>query len=370
MRLVVAGIAVLFAAVGSAAVTCAQEAQPGQASTLTVRSSLVLLPAVVKTKKGAPVFALTADDFAVLDDGVPQKVSLVEDTDSQPVAIAFVIQTGGSGAEHVEDYVELQTLLDNLVGGVPHMIAVDQFDAHASEVLALTPHNGLVADALANLQPGDKGAAIYDAMALALNQLRSAPPNYRRAIVLVSETVDRGSKTSLAEIAQVVGDTNTAIYAISFGSMRADTHGELAKLTQDEPNPPGGCMADPDPELQTEIDKKRRLSKGAQALECASELIPPLRIATIAFHALLDGLKKNTPRAMVRATGGERFDFHDANGFQKALLTMANDLPNRYVLAYRPTSPHPGLHALNAWVKDRPGVRTTARTSYFVDEPK
>ena len=358
----------LFAlALLTAAAARAQEADTPQASTLTVKSSLVFVPAVVKTKKGAPVFTLQADDFIALDDGVPQKLHLEEGTDAQPIAVVFVVQTGGAGADHVEDYTELQTLLDNFVGAVPHSVAVDTFDSRPVEIQSFTRSNGVVADALANVQPGDKGAAIYDGLAYAVQQLRSAPASYRRAIVLVSETIDRGSKTSLADAARLIGDTNTAVYAISFGSMRADTHDEAAKLTQDEPNPPGGCMARPDPETQTEAEKKRLPSRTAQAYECASEVLPPLRIATIAYKLLLDGLRKNAPRAVARATGGEHMDFHDASGFQHALEALANDLPNRYILSFRPQNPHPGLHALQCWAKDRPGVRTTARTSYFVD---
>ena len=46
------------------------EAQAPQTSTISVRSNLVLVPAMVRTKSGAVVYTLTANDFILTDDGV------------------------------------------------------------------------------------------------------------------------------------------------------------------------------------------------------------------------------------------------------------------------------------------------------------
>ncbi len=72
-------------------------AQQGDTSqpTLSVRSTLVEVPALVKTKAGEVVFELTADDFVLTDDGVPQHLTLDPDTDWQPLALAICVETGG-----------------------------------------------------------------------------------------------------------------------------------------------------------------------------------------------------------------------------------------------------------------------------------
>jgi hypothetical protein len=57
--------------------------------TLTVRSTLVEVPALVKGKGGEIVFALTPGDFVLTDDGIPQHLTLEEDTDSRPLALAI-----------------------------------------------------------------------------------------------------------------------------------------------------------------------------------------------------------------------------------------------------------------------------------------
>ena len=100
------------------------EAQAPQTSTISVRSNLVLVPALVKTKSGELVFALTADDFILTDNGVPQPLRLEPDTDQQPVALAIIVQTGGHGASHLGDYRDLDAVLDAVVGNVEHRIAV------------------------------------------------------------------------------------------------------------------------------------------------------------------------------------------------------------------------------------------------------
>jgi hypothetical protein len=61
----------LFLVLGLAAVGVSlQQSDKGQ-PTLTVRSTLVEVPVLLKTKGGEVVFGLMAEDFLVTDNGVP-----------------------------------------------------------------------------------------------------------------------------------------------------------------------------------------------------------------------------------------------------------------------------------------------------------
>src|SRR5260370_13574495 len=80
-----------------------------QVTTLRARTTLVLVPALV-TKNGEPVFTLQAKDFVVTDDGIPQQVTLEEDTGGEPLALVVVVETGGSGAREGGKYPELGTM--------------------------------------------------------------------------------------------------------------------------------------------------------------------------------------------------------------------------------------------------------------------
>jgi hypothetical protein len=116
----------------------AQQGDNGQ-PTLTVRSTLVEVPILVKTKGGNRVFELMADDFLLTDNGVPQHLTLDQDADSQPLALAIVVETGGAGARHLIDYRQLDSILDVLIGDVEHRIAIIGFDSVPHLLMPFTP---------------------------------------------------------------------------------------------------------------------------------------------------------------------------------------------------------------------------------------
>ncbi len=137
MRIVVTTRAVTAALLGALALRAAMlsaQTNPNppaspDTTTLSVRSNLVLVPALVKTKSGEIVFELTANDFVLTDNGVPQPLRMEEDNDAQPIAVVVVMQTGGQGAAHLNDYAGLASVLDSVIGNVPYLIAVVGFDS-------------------------------------------------------------------------------------------------------------------------------------------------------------------------------------------------------------------------------------------------
>ena len=361
---------VLLSGVAASAQTSVPPSSPGsQVTALSVRSNLVLVPALVKTKGGELVFALTADDFILTDNGVPQPLRLEPDTDAQPVALAIIVQTGGRGASHLGDYHDLDAVLDAVVGDVPHRVAVITFDSKPRLERDFTTDTDEAIRTISNLQEGGPGAAILDALNFGINLLRQQPQDYRRAVVLFSETIDDGSQTSFEDAIRTVDDTNTAIYSFGFSSTKMAVKHEGSKLPrpggspyEDEPYAKGGCMShDPD------ADPDAHGNRSVQALDCASDLIPPLRLGRMAYLAAKDGLQRNVPESVAQLTGGEYFPFKDAKTLSRHLITISNDAPNYYVLSFHPQSPLPGLHALNLRLKDRPELQLSARNSYWVD---
>src|SRR6185437_1982393 len=211
------------------------EKTPASPPSLSVRSNLVLVPVLVKTKAGETVFSLTADDFIVTDNGLPQTLRLETDMDLQPLALVVIVETGGQGAVHLGDYKDLGAELDAVIGDVPHQVAVIGFDSRHRLVQDFTQDTDKAAAKIASLPNGDQGAAVLDALAFGIQLLRNQPPAYRRAVVLFSETRDRGSETSLEAAIRAVNDTNTAIYTFAFSSTRQAVKHEASKLPR-----PGG----------------------------------------------------------------------------------------------------------------------------------
>jgi VWFA-related protein len=342
---------------------------PQSGNRIRTSSTLVLVPALVKTKSGETVFSLTADDFVLTDNGVPQTLQLVIDTDSQPLALVVIVETGGQGTQHLRDYDNLGAVLDAVIGDVRHLVAVVNFDSKPRIAQDFTDDTDAAAKTIANLNEGDQGAAILDALNFGIDLLRDVPPRYRHAVLLVTETADRGSETSLDEAVRLVSDTNTAIYSFGFSTMKEAVKHEASKVPLpggtpygNEPYGAGGCMS-LDPSADPDAHGNRRV----QAPDCASDLLPPLRLVRMAFIVAKDGLKRNVPESVAQLTGGEYFAFTNAATLKRSLLTISNDVPNCYVLSFRPESPSPGLHTLALKLKSRPELQLKARNAYWMD---
>lgn len=337
----------------------------GQDTLLSTRSTLIVVPALVRNKAGELVFTLTAKDFVLTDDGIEQKLTLEEDTGGEPLALIVVVQTGGTGSRELDKYHTLGTMIDSLAGNIKHRVAVVEFDSEPRLLQRFTSDPNAVQDTVDSLTPGDGGAAILDGLAFALNILHKQPPEYRRAILLLSETVDHGSHTKLADALNTISDTNTAIYSIGFSSGKSEaSHYAATQLPPQlgglgRPNPPHGCMSkDPD----SDPDDSRNTA--VQAYDCLAQLAPPLALAKMAAIAATEGLRTNIPESVTTLTGGEFFKLSDRRSLERSLTTISNHMPNRYILTFQPQSPHPGLHSIALRLRNYQGLTVTARSSY------
>ncbi len=318
-----------------------------QTSIFTTETSVVMVPALVRTRNGAMVYTLKADDFVLTDDGIPQKLTLDQDTGGEPLALVVVIETGGAGAREFDQLGPLVPMFASLIGEVPHKIAVVAFDSQPALVQGFSPRIEDAVDAIARLKPrctrqesgkgcnadstldlsqGDNGAAILDSLGLAVDLLRNQPPGYRRAILLVSETLDRGSHLKLQSAVRAISDTNTTVYSLGFSSAKSEAvHYAYHELptrpgqlfgSNMYPNPPHGCMGkDPEP------DPDATHSKAIQAYDCLAQLAPPLAFARMATIAAVDSLGHNVPETVARLTGGEYFRLTNAKSLERSLAT-------------------------------------------------
>jgi VWFA-related protein len=342
--------------------TCFGQANSTGQTVLTAKSTLVLVPVFVKDGAGEPVFNLKAQDFVLTDNGVRQSPMLELETDSEPLALVIVVEMGGAGALHLADFQGLASILDALIGGVEHRVAVVGFDTTPHLVVPFTSKTDDAADALATLSSGDQGASILDAIVFAIEQLRAQPPNYRRTILLLSETIDQGSQTSLSDALHLISDTNTTIYSFGFSSTRSAVSHEASKVSSGQSGPARGCFsrAGADPEYEGHYNK--------QVLDCISQLAPPLRLATMAFLTARNTLRTNTAQSLAELTGGKFMPFHDAKDLKARLIALSNDIANYYVLSFRPSNPTSGLHALHVSAPRRSRLTAEFRREYWIDE--
>jgi len=355
-------------------VALAQTSPPPASPTPVVRTrtNLVLVPALVRSKTGELVFSLTAKDFSITDDGIEQKVELEEDTDSEPLALVVAVETGGGGARQLDKYRRLATMIEAVLGDVPRRIAVVGFDSEPKLLQDFTSDLDAAGRTIHGLSPGNGGGAILDGLGFSVDLLRKQPPEYRRAILLLSETIDRGSRMKLDEALRAISDTNTAIYSLAFSSTKSDV-GHYASeelptawnghgLSNPNPQHPGGCMAK-DPNADPNASQNRL----SQTYDCLGQLAPPLAALKMAVIAARDGMRRNAPETVAHLTGGEYFPFSSTRDLENSLFTISNHVPNRYVLSFQPQSPHPGMHVIELRLKEHRNLIVTARRNYWAD---
>jgi VWFA-related protein len=341
---------------------------------------------MVRSRSGNLVFTLTADDFVLTDNGIPQRITLEQDNSGAPLALVVVIEVGGAGAREFEKYDPLHHMLETVIGDVPRQIAVVAFDSQPALVQPFSPSIEAAARALTDLTPAcsrqhhaenceapgsfhglsnaDNGGAILDGLGFAIDLLRDQTVQYRSAILLISETLDRGSHIKLEDAVRELSETNTAIYSIGFSTGKSEAaHYAYRELPGSHryPNPPHGCMSrDPAP------DPDATQNKAVQAYDCLTQLAPPLALAKMLAMVTVDGLRHNVPETVARLTGGEYFKLTDARSLERSLSTVANHLPNRYVLSFQPQMPKAGFHAISVRAPKYGNVEVTARTGYWV----
>jgi VWFA-related protein len=402
MRLRITFSVTMALAMIGAAIPAQRPTPPESGSIFTSRTTDVLVPTLVRDAVGKVVYTLQANDFLLTDDGIPQKLTLQQDTGGEPLALVIVIEVGGAGARQFQKYPRLvpplAPMLPSIIGNVYHRVAVVTFDSRPKLVQSFTSNLDEAQATLLDLSAGcsrqnhypncigpnprhdkpmgDNGAAILDSLEFAVNILQAEPAVYRRAILLVSETADRGSEMTIEQAVRAITHSNTTIYAIGFSTARSEaahyanhqlptSRGGWQWRENPRPNPPHGCMGkDPNPEPDDPT------SKWSQFYDCAAQLVPPLTFAKMATIATANSLLNNVPATVARLTGGEYFKLGSERNLEQDLMAIGNHLPNRYILSFHPQAPHPGLHVLSLKLPDYERLEVTARTSYWAEPPE
>jgi VWFA-related protein len=345
---------------------------PGSPPLLHSNANVVLVPTLVKTSRGEPVFGLNVNDFILTEDGIGQKISLEENLDSQPLALVIVVQTGGAGRRRLVTYRELGSLLDSLVGAVPHRVVVVGFDSEPHILAEFTPDLNNIAEVMTNLQPGDGGAAIVDSLHFAVGLLREQPTSYRRAILSISETLDHGSQGRFEDALRGIAATDATIYSLGFSTTKADmTHNADEFQSHYTPAPTHGCLAK-DQSNGSEnhpvpVPDGKGNNRAMQTFDCVTLLAPPLFVGKMMVMAVLDGMHRNVPKSVAQLTGGEYFRFENRRELARGLISISNLIPNSYILSFSPQADSPGFHLIEVRLKDRTGLHIDARKGYWAD---
>jgi Ca-activated chloride channel family protein len=188
---------------------------------------LVEVYATVTDAKGEPISGLGQDDFSVTEDGQPQTVTAFAQTEV-PLAVAVAVDRSFS--------VPPQQL-KHIVGGAARfiralrpgdLVMVLAIGSEIEIVAPLSTDRDAAVRSLAQVAPWGT-TPLYDAARRSLDMIHAVAG--RRALILLSDGIDRYSRTSAAELLDHARRRNVLVYPVAIGRTRPAIFAELARAT-------------------------------------------------------------------------------------------------------------------------------------------
>ncbi len=299
-----------------------------QESTLKTTVPLVQVPVSVTDKAGHFVYGLTANDFLIMDEGHAIPIS-VDDPDavSSPLAVVVAVQVTDISDSALLKIKKVGSMIGQTVVGANGLAAVITYSDQVSVLQPLTADDDALSKSFQQLKSiPTRSGHMLDAIAKAIDILQGRPANARSAIVIIGESKDRGSKTTLISILPDLQRSGATVYCIEYSAF-------LTPMTTraSEYKPPEG-------------------GRGWIA-DSITETV----------HAI----KQDTGKILVASTGGRTLKFETKSKLENDLIGLGTDLHSRYMLSFTPAKSEETFHHIVVAVKKRPDLTIRARPGYW-----
>ncbi len=318
---------------------------------ISVDVKVVSVLATVRDKHGQIISNLGQDDFKLEEDGRPQAITYFARETDLPLTLGLLVDTSMSQRRVLpEERGASQSFLDNMLRGGQDQAFLIHFDREVELLQGLTSSNQKLESALKLLEigqpdddPGSQsgryprgrargGTALYDAIFLASDEVLKNQQG-RKAVVVLSDGVDRGSKETLERAIETAQRANTIVYSILFA-------GEEALQSRGFGRPGGGYGGG---------GMGRR---GGPAPQRFPEERP-------------DG-KKILAR-ISSETGGRLFEVSKKQSVDQIYRQIEEELRSQYSLGYTPdAAAGTGYHKIHLTTKQKDLV-VQAREGYYAD---
>ena len=208
-------------------------------TTVSVRVKVVNVLATVRDKHGKIANGLTKDDFILSEDGRPQTIAYFARETDLPLTLGMLVDTSLSQRRVLgEERSASESFLAQILREDRDKAFVIHFDREVELLQDLTASHEKLHSALESLAtpqftrtssggggpgPGSGrgsgrhggGTLLYDAAYLASDELMEKQPG-RKALIVLSDGVDMGSKESLDVAIESAQRANTIVYSILF----------------------------------------------------------------------------------------------------------------------------------------------------------
>ena len=207
----------------------------GDETTFSSDVKVVNVLATARTKQGQIVGDLIKDDFALTEDGRPQTIRCFSRETDLPLKLGLMVDTSMSqrrvlGLERDASY----RFLDQVLREDKDLAFVIHFDHEVELLQDLTPSRQKLQAALTNLETpgrgqgrgggqypgagrrrGGGGTLLYDSVLLASDELMKKQAG-RKALIMLTDGVDNGSKIPLTEAIAAAQRSDTLVYSVLF----------------------------------------------------------------------------------------------------------------------------------------------------------
>ena len=187
-----------------------------------LEATLVTVPVIASDRDGRYIPDMRREDFTLHEDGVKQEIVFFG-TVNEPFHVVLMLDTSASAQEKLS---QIKTAATTFVEQLKpaDRVKVISFDDVVSDLCEFTNDRAALRRAIDRPLPG-KGTKLYDAVGLALRQLR--PIQGRKAIVLFTDGVDRQSDgASYEDNISAVEESGVIVYPIRYDT-RAETEAML-----------------------------------------------------------------------------------------------------------------------------------------------
>lgn len=240
MMKLLSAIAVIFAMLFSPAVFAQSTVVSIATQVKTSQNGHIVVPVVVHDKKGNLIRNLTAADFTLTDNTHPQTIQSFAPDTSLPLTLGILVQTGsGISSWLPQEHRATEKFLTQLMTGSDVRVQsfVIQFNLDVDLLENPSPSTSKLHQALGQLGvpqfngdsngtfAGDSGidskhrratgggAALYDSIYLASSQVLNKESG-RKALIVFSDGIDRGSKSTLNSAINAAQTAGVEVYAI------------------------------------------------------------------------------------------------------------------------------------------------------------
>jgi len=318
-----------------------------QIPTIRTTVKVVVVPVTVTDGRGEFVTDLVQNDFAVFDNGAPQKMETFE-LSSMPLSLAIVVETSTRIAPVLPDVRKSGILFTQLILGESGEASIITYDQRVEIAQEFTTNGDLIEKGIKGLKAGGSEARMTDAVFRAIGRLKMRPADRRKVVFLIGEGADSGSENDLGQALREAQLSAISVYCVDLSTMKIIVK-QPAPGTRVDPLPPGARGTRPG------IPPAPQGASGGNLMPLIVEAVRGVKAIFV-----------RPMKAYTEGTGAEHISVSNEKSFQEAVHRIGQELHSQYMISYQPNNLVAAeFHNITVRLTRSGGLKVRARPGYF-----